>query len=62
MYSFKNASFQELQRFNDAIDKTVLYAILDDGGTVMYLSKKFQKLLGITSNHGNKSIEEVNNQ
>jgi len=59
MYSFKNASFQELQRFNDAIDKTVLYAILDDGGTVMYLSKKFQKLLGITSNHGNKSIEEL---
>ena len=41
-----------------AIDKAVLYAILDAEGNVIRLSKKFQKLLDATSNHSKKSIEE----
>lgn len=59
MYSIKNISPEELKGFNQTIDKTLLYAVIDDKGKVLYLSKKFQKLLNITSNQDKKPIEEL---
>lgn len=59
MYSFKNASFQELLGFNSAIDKTVLFVTLNTEGAVMYMSEKFQKLLELVPNKVKGAVEEL---
>jgi len=59
MDNLKNATFEELQAFHFTIENAVLYASLHTDGSVLYMSKKLQKLLGLKPNHIKGAIEEL---
>lgn len=46
MYLSKEESLQELKELNYAIDNTALFVSTNSEGNALYMSKKFQKLLG----------------
>lgn len=59
LYESKEKSLQELQGLNYAIDNTALFANLRADGSILHLSKKFGKLLGIDNDAGELSIDQI---
>ncbi|AOW22035.1 histidine kinase [Urechidicola croceus] len=59
MYISKEESLQELQELNFAIDTAALFVSTNSEGNAMYMSKKFQNLLGIRSNNIQGPVEEL---
>ncbi|MCF6296733.1 MAG: histidine kinase [Flavobacteriaceae bacterium] len=59
MYDINNISPEELKDFNQAIDNTILFASLNSEGTILFMSKKFQKLLELRPSKIKGSIEEI---
>ena len=49
----------ELQELNYAIDNASLFVSADVEGNALYMSKKFQKLLGLTPRKIKGSVEEL---
>ncbi|CAM3429247.1 ATP-binding protein [Zobellia roscoffensis] len=59
LYSEKEKSLQELQELNFVIDNASLFASARKDGSVVFISKKFLDLLGITENQLNKPLAEI---
>ncbi|CAM4108033.1 PAS domain-containing sensor histidine kinase [Zobellia nedashkovskayae] len=59
LYSEKEKSLQELQELNFVIDNASLFASARKDGSIVFISKKFQGLLGITENQLNKPLAEI---
>ena len=59
LYISKEASLQELQGLNYAIDNAALFVKLSHEGTVLHISKKFSKLLGLTKKDRGLPLEEI---
>ncbi|MBU2948343.1 ATP-binding protein [Zobellia uliginosa] len=59
LYSEKEKSLQELQELNFVIDNAALFASARKDGSVVFISKKFLDLLGITENQLNKPLAEI---
>lgn len=59
MYNQKEASLQELQELNYAIDNAVLFVSTNTKGDALYMSEKFQNLLNLSSNTVQGSVEEL---
>ena len=55
----KEKSLQELQELNFVIDNAALFASARTDGSLVFISKKFMELLGLTENQLNKPISEV---
>ena len=49
MYISKEESLQELQELNYTIDNVALFVSANSEGSAIYMSKKFQNLLDLTS-------------
>ncbi|PCI08826.1 MAG: hypothetical protein COB73_06505 [Flavobacteriaceae bacterium] len=54
-----DATSQELQELNYAIDNATLFVSANSEGNALYMSKKFQKLLGLTPKNIKGSVEEL---
>ncbi len=59
LYDSKEESFQELQGLNYAINNTALFVSLAQDGSVLHISKKFSKLLGLNNKEKTLSLEEM---
>ena len=59
LYSEKEKSLQELQELNFVIDNAALFASARKDGSIVFISKKFLGLLGITENQLNKPLAEI---
>lgn len=59
MYISKEESLQELQELNYAIDNTALFISTNSDGSALYVSKKFQQLLGIDHSEINDGAEKI---
>ncbi|WP_276168688.1 ATP-binding protein [Zobellia alginiliquefaciens] len=59
LYTEKEKSLQELQELNFVIDNAALFASARKDGSVVFISKKFLDLLGITENQLNKPLSEI---
>ena len=59
LYITKEASLQELQGLNYAIDNAALFVKLSHEGTVLHISKKFSKLLGLHKKDQSLPLEEM---
>lgn len=59
LYDSKEESFQELQGLNYAINNTALFVSLGQDGSVLHISKKFSKLLGLNNKEKTLSLEEM---
>ncbi len=59
MYLSKEESLQELQELNYALDNTALFVSANSDGSAMYMSKKFQKLLGLSPSKIKGAVEEL---
>lgn len=59
LYTTKEASLQKLQELHYAIDHTSLFASVDTDGNIINMSKKFQKLLGLSPSKINGPVEEL---
>ncbi|MGI9531000.1 ATP-binding protein [Lutimonas sp.] len=59
LYVAKENSLQELQGLNYAINNAALFANIKEDGTVLYMSKKFIKLLSCESGYQGLSIDEL---
>lgn len=59
MYISKEASLQELQGLNYAINNAALFASIDQDGKVVDFSKKFSKLLGLQKTNAHIPFEEI---
>lgn len=59
LYLSKEESLQELKELNYAIDNAALFTSTNSEGDVMYMSKKFQKLLGLTPSKIKGSVEDL---
>lgn len=59
MYISKEESLLELQELNYAIDNAALFVSTNSDGSAMYMSKKFQKLLDLTSTSVKGAVEEL---
>src|SRR5690606_25717658 len=55
----KEKSLQELQELNFVIDNAALFASAQKGGSIVFISKKFLKLLGITEKQLNRTLSEI---
>ncbi|MFX0556134.1 ATP-binding protein [Maribacter sp. CXY002] len=55
----KEKSLQELQELNFIIDNAALFASARKDGSVVFISKKFLELLGLSDNQINKPISEI---
>jgi len=59
LYVAKENSLQELQGLNYAINNAALFANIKEDGKVLYMSKKFIKLLSCEDEHQGKSIDDL---
>ena len=59
LYISKEASLQELQGLNYAIDNAALFVKLSHDGALLHISKKFSKLIGLTKRDQNLPLEEI---
>ena len=59
MYITKEESLQELQELNYAIDSAALFVSTNFDGSAVYMSKKFQKLLGLSTKAVKGAVEEL---
>ena len=59
LYVAKENSLQELQGLNYAINNAALFANIKEDGTVLYMSKKFMKLLSCESGHQGLFIDDL---
>lgn len=59
MYLSKEESLQELKELNYAIDNTALFVSTNSEGNALYMSKKFQKLLGLTPSKIKGAVEDL---
>ncbi|WP_289060398.1 ATP-binding protein [uncultured Zobellia sp.] len=59
LYSEKEKSLQELQELNFVIDNAALFASTRKDGSIVFISKKFLELLGITEKQLNKPLSEI---
>jgi len=59
LYVAKENSLQELQGLNYAINNAALFANIKEDGTVLYMSKKFIKLLSCENGHQGMSIDDL---
>lgn len=59
MYISKEESLLELQGLNYAIDNAALFVNVSQDGSVLHISKKFSKLLGLSIKDGNLPLEEL---
>jgi PAS domain S-box-containing protein len=59
LYIAKEASLQELQGLNYALDNAALFASVAQDGTVVHMSKKFNTLLGIENQDVQEQLEEL---
>ena len=59
MYISREKSLQELQELNYAIDNAVLFMSISSEGNIMYISKKFQHLLGLKHIDIKGTAEEI---
>lgn len=59
LYVLKEASLQELKGLNYAIDNAALFASVGHDGSVVHVSKKFSKLLGIAQQDIQGQLEEL---
>src|SRR5690606_81765 len=55
----KEKSLQELQELNFVIDNAALFASAQKGGSIVFISKKFLKLLGIAEKQLNRPLSEI---
>ncbi|WP_372745127.1 ATP-binding protein [Lutibacter sp.] len=59
LYIAKEASLQELQGLNYALDNAALFASIAQDGTVVHMSKKFNTLLGVEKQEVQEQFEEL---
>ena len=59
MYISKEESLQELQELNYAIDSAALFVSTNFDGSAVYMSKKFQILLGLSTKDIKGAVEEL---
>ncbi len=59
LYIAKENSLQELQGLNYAINNAALFANIKEDGTVLYMSKKFIKLLSCENAYQGMSIDDL---
>ena len=59
MYITKEESLQELQELNYAIDSAALFVSTNFDGSAVYMSKKFQTLLGLSTKDIKGAVEEL---
>ncbi|RXP55469.1 PAS domain-containing protein [Lutibacter sp. HS1-25] len=59
LYIAKEASLQELQHLNYALDNAALFASVTREGTIVHMSKKFNHLLGVESRDTQVKFEEL---
>lgn len=59
LYLAKEHSLEELQGLNFAINNAALFANLNEDGSILHMSKKFSKLIGLTKNPEGMSIDDL---
>lgn len=59
LYELKEIAYQELESLNFVVDNAALFASTNLDGTVLYMSEKFSKLLGLDKNEIRGSIERL---
>lgn len=59
LYETKEKSLQELKELNYAIDNTALFVSTNSSGEAVYMSKKFQKLLGLSPKKIKGAVEDL---
>tara|TARA_R110000868_G_scaffold34421_1_gene124334 strand:- start:34425 stop:36266 length:1842 start_codon:yes stop_codon:yes gene_type:complete len=59
LYREKEKSLQELQELNFVIDNAALFASTKNDGSVVFISKKFQELLGCNTQDLSKPLSEI---
>ena len=59
LYIVKETSLQELQHLNYALDNAALFASVTRDGTIVHMSKKFNRLLGVESQDTQVQFEEL---
>lgn len=59
LYQEKEKSLQELQELNFVIDNAALFASAKNDGSIVFISKKFQELLGSTSSDLSVPLSEL---
>ncbi|WP_394748108.1 PAS domain-containing sensor histidine kinase [Spongiimicrobium salis] len=59
LFQEKERSLQQLQELNFVIDNAALFASIRKNGTVVFISKKFLNLLGISQIQMNASLAEI---
>jgi len=59
LFQEKEKSLQELQELNFVIDNAALFASADQDGNVVFISKKFNELLGRTDHNINRPLYEI---
>ncbi|MCK0145416.1 histidine kinase [Arenibacter sp. F26102] len=59
LFQEKEKSLQELQELNFVIDNAALFASAKQDGHVVFISKKFNELLGRNDQHANKPLYEM---
>ena len=59
LYISKEESLLELKELNYAIDNTALFVSANSDGNALYMSKKFQNLLGLTPSKIKGAVEEL---
>ncbi|QWX83544.1 type IV pili methyl-accepting chemotaxis transducer N-terminal domain-containing protein [Cellulophaga sp. HaHaR_3_176] len=59
LYQEKEKSLQELQELNFVIDNAALFASAKNDGGIVFISKKFQELLGCTSSDLSMPLSEL---
>ncbi|MEM0933378.1 MAG: ATP-binding protein, partial [Bacteroidota bacterium] len=59
LFKEKERSLQQLQELNFVIDNAALFASIRKNGTVVFISKKFLNLLGITEIQWNVPLSEI---
>lgn len=55
----RERSLSELQSLNQAIDEAALFATLRQDGAILYLSRKFRKVLGLRDNPKERLLPEL---
>tara|TARA_R110002050_G_scaffold16719_1_gene50401 strand:+ start:33725 stop:35566 length:1842 start_codon:yes stop_codon:yes gene_type:complete len=59
LYQEKEKSLQELQELNFVIDNAALFASTKNDGSVVFISKKFQELLGCSTQDLSNPLSEI---
>lgn len=59
LFQEKEKSLQELQELNFVIDNAALFASIKTDGSIVFISKKFQELLGSTTQELSKPLSEI---